>query len=315
MLAVGFERFGGPEVMTLLTLPEPHVGPGQVRIKVEAADINIADADARSGAIARQLPQWYPVHTGPYVVGWDAAGVIDEVGPGVEGRLLCGDAVIALVHPRLACGAQAEFVIADAASVVHAPRGKTPVAAATLLMNALTARAALDSLRVGEGSIIAVTGAAGAVGGFAVELAKAAGIRVIADATPDDRELVTALGADMIVERGPGLARAILAAAGPVDGVIDTAMLDDAITPAVVPGGSIFSACGFTGRPGDGIRWTYRPEYELLSATAELEKLRDAAERDELTLRVAATCLPGQASDAHRQIEAGGTGGRLVFIF
>ncbi|MGV9411089.1 NADP-dependent oxidoreductase [Nocardia sp. NPDC003693] len=314
MLAVGFERFGGPEVMTLLTLPEPHAGPGQVRIKVEAADINLADAVARSGAIAQHLPQWYPVHAGPYVVGWDAAGVIDEVGAGVEGRLLCGDAVIALVHPRLACGAQAEYVIADAASVVRAPRGKTPVEAATLLMNALTARTALDSLLVGEGSTIAVTGAAGAVGGFAVELAKAAGMRVIADATPDDRDLVARLGADMIVDRGPGLARAILAACGPVDGIIDTAMLDDAIAGAVVPGGAVYSARGRTGN-GDGIRRTYRPVYELLSATATLEQLRDAAERDELTLRVAGTCLPWQATDAHRRIEAGGTRGRLVFIF
>lgn len=99
-------------------------------------------------------------------------------------------------------GACAEQVVVPAESVVPAPAGADFPAASTLLMNALTARLALDAIGAPPGATVAVTGAAGAVGGYAVELAKADGLTVIADAAPRDTELVRGFGADHVVERG-----------------------------------------------------------------------------------------------------------------
>ncbi|MBF9326975.1 NADP-dependent oxidoreductase [Mycobacteroides chelonae] len=314
MRAVGFETFGGPEVMKVLDLPEPRPGHGQVRIRVVAADINISDIGARNGANGYR-PEWFPLHDGPYVVGWDAAGVIDEVGEGVD-TFKPGDAVLALLHPKLTLGAQAEFVVADIASVVAAPRGKTLVEASTLLMNAVTARVLLDTLGLSRGDAIAVTGAAGAVGGYAVQLAKADGLHVIADASDADRDLVEALGADVVVERGKGFAQAVLDTYGPVAGALDSALLDDALVPAVSDDGIIASPRpSQSGGHPRGIKSTFEAVFDWLDATEKLAVVRDAVEAGALTLRVADVYLPDQAAEAHRRLEAGGVRGRLVITF
>lgn len=311
MRAIGFTEFGGPDVMQVLHLPEPHPGPGQVRIKVCAADINPSDSNARQGGLARTNSTWFPPSS-HYVVGWDAAGVIDEVGDGVT-RLGVGEAVIALVHPRSIFGAQAEFVVAPQESVVTAPAGATHAEASTLLMNAMTARTALDALTLTTGDTVAITGAAGAVGGYGVQLAKADGVRVIVESTPADETLLATLGADVIVPRSNDFAAAILRAHGPVDGVLDAALLNGAIAPAVRDNGIIFGARGFNGDTDRGITWKFAAAYDFLGNTTALEKLRDQAEDGTLTLRVSQTYAPEQAIDAHRHLDKGGYRGRLVF--
>lgn len=315
MKAVGFTEFGGPEVMRVLDLPEPHAGPGQVRIKVAAAAVHPSDVNARLGVIADYNPELFPPAE-QYVVGWDAAGVIDEVGEGVRAELAVDAEVIALLEPKLALGAQAEYVVAPAESVIRAPKGADLTAASTLLMNALTARMALEALELPPGATVAVTGAAGAVGGYAVQLAKAAGLTVIADAAQTDRDLVIGLGADHVLPRGDGFAERVrdLCPSG-TDGIIDGAVMNDTVTAAVRDGGSIATVQGFTGIADRGVRWCPVFVYDRRRDTAALTELRDQAEAGILTLRVAATFPADQAEAAHRLIEAGGVRGRPVLLF
>ncbi|KND28712.1 NADP-dependent oxidoreductase [Streptomyces acidiscabies] len=315
MKAVGFTEFGGVEVMRVLDLPEPHAGPGQVRIKVAAAAVHASDVNARLGVVAAYRPEWFPPAE-KYVVGWDAAGVIDEVGERVRADLAVGAEVIALLEPKLAGGAQAEYVVAAAESVVRAPKGADLTASSTLLMNALTARMALEALELTPGAVVAVTGAAGAVGGYAVQLAKDAGLTVIADAAQQDQDLVIGLGADHVLPRGDGFAEHVRdLCAGGVDGIIDGAVMNDTVTVAVRDGGSIASVQGFTGIADRGVRWCPVFVHGRIRDTTALTELRDQAEAGILTLRVAATFPPEQAGTAHRLFESGGVRGRPVLLF
>ncbi|MFI5966379.1 NADP-dependent oxidoreductase [Streptomyces asoensis] len=315
MKAVGFTEFGGPEVMRVLELLEPHAGPGQVRIKVAAAAVHPPDVGMRRGLAATFIPDRFPL-ADQYVVGWDAAGTIDEAGEGVRAELVVGAEVIAVLEPKLALGAQAEFVVAPAESVVRAPKGVDLAAASTLPLNGLTARMALDALELSPGATVAVTGAAGSLGGYAVQLAKAAGLTVIADAADKDRDLVAGLGADHVVPRGDRFAERVreLRPAG-ADGIIDAAVLDAAVAAGVRDGGGIVTVKWFTGSTDRGVRWLPVTVYDRLRDTAALTELRDQAESGALTLRVAATFPPEEAAQAHRLFEAGGVRGRPVLLF
>ncbi len=315
MRAIGFTEFGGPDVMKVLELPEPQAGPGEVRIKVAAADVNPSDVEARRGRIAQSSPKMFPP-SDVYIVGWDAAGTIDQMGDGVRPELAVGMPVIALLEPKLKQGAQAEYVVAPAESVVAAPRGADAAAASTLLMNAMTARLALDALALPPGATLLVTGAAGAVGGYAVQLGKSAGLTVLADAAQSDEDLVTALGADTVVPRGDSFVDNVRELRpGGVDGVIDAALLDDAVTAAVADGGAIATVRGFTGATDRGIRWYPVFVHSGLRDTKALNELRDLAESGQLSLRVAATMPAEDVAHAHRLIEAGGVRGRPVLTF
>ena len=203
MRAVGLAEFGGPEVLEVFDLPEPVPGPGEVRIRVHAAAVNPTDTGFRSGATSARLEG----RPKPYVPGMDAAGVIDVIGSEVDTTLHVGDRVMAVVLPYGPNGgAYADFVVVPVASVVRAPAGLDLAAASTVLMNALTARLALDDLAIPEGGTVMVTGAAGAFGGYAVQLAKSDGLFVLADASLADEALVAGLGADEVVRRGDDVA-------------------------------------------------------------------------------------------------------------
>jgi NADPH:quinone reductase len=195
--AIGLTQFGGPEVLKVVELPEPQPGRGEIRIKVHAAAVNPTDITFRSGGRAAQLAERPP----PYVPGVDVAGIIDLHGPGTDDRLGVGRAVIALVIPMGPHrGTYAKHVVVDEASVVRAPLGASFPEASTLLLNAVTARLSLDVLALPPGSMVAVIGASGAVGGYATQLAKTDGLTVLAVAAGSDTALVRGLGADVIVE-------------------------------------------------------------------------------------------------------------------
>ncbi|MEV0081895.1 NADP-dependent oxidoreductase [Saccharopolyspora sp. NPDC050642] len=313
MKAIGVYDFGGPEALQVLDLPEPQAGPGEVRIRVHAAAVSPTDVMLRTGGHAVRMPGRRP----PFVPGMDVAGVIDQVGPGTDDRLAVGQRVIAMVlfiSPH--GGAYAEQVVVPAASVVPAPEGADFPAASTLLMNAMTARLALDALAVSRGGVIAVTGAAGAVGGYAVELAKADGLTVIADAAPHDVELVRGFGADHVVERGTDVADRIRAlvpdgVAGLVDGSIQTTE----VVPAIADGGALAELRGWSGPAERGIRVHPVMAPDGITDTKGLDALRRQVEDGTLTLRVAKVLPAEEAAEAHRLLEAGGLRGRLVLDF
>ncbi len=313
MKAIGLTEFGGPEVLHVVDLPESQPGPGEVRIRVHVVAVNPTDITFRAGGRAAQLAD----RPAPYIPGMDVAGVVDKLGEGTDGRLAVGDAVIAYVIPvGPHGGTYAERIVVGEASVVHAPRGVAFAEASTLFLNAATARLSLDALALLHGATVAVVGGAGAVGGYAIQLAKADGLAVLTDAAPADEALVRGLGADVVVDRGDGIGAAIrgdLPAGAP--GLIDGAALDARALPAIADGGGLATLKGWTGPSERGIVIHPISSFGSATDTALFDRLRSQAEEGILTLRVADVLPAKEAAEAHRRLAAGGVGGRLVLDF
>jgi NADPH2:quinone reductase len=318
MKAVGHFDFGGPEVLEVLDLPDPIPGPGEVRIRVHAAAVSPTDTLRRAGIRAldgkpheelREQPR-------PLVPGMEVAGILEEIGPGTECDLAVGTHVAGVVFPHGTHGAYSEQIVLPVESIVPAPAGVGHIAASTLLMNGLTAQVCLDELGLEPGQTVGVTGAAGTLGGYAVQLAKARGLRVVADASSADRPLVEELGADVVVERGRDVANRFLQAApGGVDGLVDAAVLNDEVVGAVRPGGRLATVRHYEGPPVNGVTFRAVKVRYYLRDTAKLDDLRQLVEDGKLQLRVAGTYPFAQAAEAHRRLADGGTRGRLVLTF
>ncbi|MDT7676144.1 MAG: NADPH:quinone reductase [Pseudonocardiales bacterium] len=313
MKAIGLTEFGGPEVLRVVELPSPEPGSGEVRIRVHAVAVNPTDTTFRAGRRAAQLADRTP----PYIPGMDVAGVVDGVGEHSDGRLAVGDPVVGLVIPMGPHGGTyAEQVVVDQRSVIHAPKGVSAAAASTLLLNAVTAHLALDALDLSAPQAVAITGAAGAVGGYAVQIAKSRGLTVIADSSAGDEALVSAFGADHVVARGDDLTRQILdIAPGGVPGLTDGALLDGAALAAVADGGAVATLRGWNGPTERDIRIHPISAPDAATDTTLLEALRDLAEAGTISLRVADILPASAAAEAHRRLAAGGSRGRLVLDF
>jgi NADPH2:quinone reductase len=312
MRGVGVIEFGGPEVLQVVELPEVHAGAGEVRIRVHAATVNPTDTGLRSGGRAATMQDISP----PYIPGMDAAGVIDEIGVDTKTDLAIGDAVMAMVIPRASHGGYRESIVLHSDAVVRAPANASHAEAATLPMNGLTARQSLDQLSLQRGQTIAVTGAAGCYGGYVVQLAKADGLTVIADASTDDESLVKDLGADIVVPRGDDISAQILKVKPDgVDGLADGALQMDLAVGAIRDGGGFASVRGWDGNGERGIVFHKTMVFNDDRRADLLDKLRQQADEGIVTLRVAGTYTPEEAADAHRQLEAGGTRGRGVIVF
>jgi NADPH:quinone reductase-like Zn-dependent oxidoreductase len=312
MKAIGVTEFGGPQALHVVDLPVPEAGPGEIRVRVHAAAVNPTDTGLRSGAAAALLKDVPP----PYVPGMDVAGVVDQIGPGTATDLRPGEHVMAIVLPRGSHGGYSELIVLPAESVARVPAGASDAEAASLPMNGLTTVQALDVLALEPGQLLAVTGAAGAVGGYAVQLGRAAGLRVIGDASEQDEQLVKDLGADVVVRRGPEFAARVRAAVPEgADGLVDAALLNELAVPAVRDGGRVATVRGYVGSDERGVTFhpvrvrTYAREH------AKLDRLREQAEAGQVTLRVARILAAEHAPDAHRILEAGGTRGRLILEF
>jgi NADPH2:quinone reductase len=309
MRLVGVEEFGGPERLQVFEVPEPHVRDGEVRIRVAAAAVNPTDVGVRSG---QRDPQGAPP---PYAPGMDAAGVVDEVGEGSPWRV--GDRLMAVALPLSEHGgAYVEHLVGPWESMAPIPEGSDLEHSATLPMNGLTAVQCLELLHLAPGSTLAVTGAAGILGNYVVQLAKHAGLRVIADAAEKDRELVASLGPDEIVERGDDVAQRIRALVPEgVDGLVDASVQREQVVSAVRDGGGFVDVRGWAGEPERGVvfhRARVAMEYR---SQAKLETLRRCTEDGLLTLRVADVLPAERAAEAHRRLEAGGVRGRIVLTF
>jgi NADPH:quinone reductase-like Zn-dependent oxidoreductase len=161
-----------------------------------------------------------------------------------------------------------------------------------------------------------VTGAAGAYGGYVIQLAKAEGLTVIADASEKDEALVASLGADIVVRRGDDVASRIRSHFPQgVDGLADGAVLNELDIPAVRDGGAFTSVHGFQGIPQRDIRFTATSVRSYSQEWEKLDRLRQQVEAGEITLRVAEVYSPERAADAHHRLETGGTRGRLIIQF
>ncbi|MEU9479238.1 NADP-dependent oxidoreductase [Streptomyces sp. NPDC048191] len=295
MRAAVVRTFGGPESVEIADVPVPVPGARQVRIRVAAGALNPVDAAVRAGVFGG---------AGKTLgLGWDVAGTVDAVGAPAAWET--GDPVVALV-PGVAdpLGAHAEYVVVDAGAVATAPASVDAVHAGTLPLNGLTALQALDLLGLAPGDRLLVTGAAGAVGGFAVQLAAHRGIEVTGHARAADEELVRSLGAAHFTADGAG--------PGSVDGVLDAAVLGAPALGWVRDGGAFVAVRdGALPEVERGVRtgnvWVRADGAQL----AELVRLVDEGV---LTLRVAEAFPLEEAAKAHARLAGGGTRGRLVLV-
>jgi NADPH:quinone reductase-like Zn-dependent oxidoreductase len=311
MRAAGVTEFGGPEALHIVDVPEEHAGPGQVRLRVSAAAVNPTDTYLVLGVYVERDP----VKTPPWVPGMDVAGIVDEVGEGVE-HVAVGEAAMGVVVPTGAHGGYRESLVLPADSVVRSPKSATDVEAATLPMNGLTARFSLDLMGLQPGQVLAVTGAAGAYGGYVVQRAKADGLSVVADASEADEQLVRDLGADVVVRRGDDVAARIREQfPDGVDGLADGSVQDALVLPAVRDGGAVATVRGYRGDGQRGLRMFPTLVRKVAQDRAALDRLRQQAEDGVLTLRVNRPLPAEEAAEAHRLLARGGVRGRLVLTF
>ncbi|MEW1547855.1 NADP-dependent oxidoreductase [Streptomyces tsukubensis] len=305
MRAVIVRSSGGPEVLEVARIPVPQPGPGQVLVRVAAATVNPVDIQTRSGALtaAGLLPQRDTVG-----LGRDVTGTVDALGPGVLGLRL-GDTVIGLCDRLpLSSKTQAEYAVLDADAIATVPAGTDLPGAATLPLGGLTAAQALDIADLRSGGTLLVTGAAGAVGGYTVQLAARAGARVVAVAGSGDEELVRDLDAEHFVPRTADLPAAVRRLVpGGVHAAVDAASVGIPALDAVRGGGSLVGVLGNAPPPLRGIRaanvWI-RADGPRLAALAAAG----------LRLRVADAMPLDAVAEAQRRLAAGGLRGRLVLV-
>jgi NADPH2:quinone reductase len=295
--------FGGPDVLRVAQRPRPVAGPREVVVEIAAANLNPTDLAARSGHHRQRMPDLEP----PFVAGWDFAGVVSDAGDGSSGWAV-GSPVLGMI-PWIRIGgrvgAHAEAAAVDPAWLVARPADLDPVTAATIPLNALTARQALDLIDAPAGATLLITGASGAVGGFATQLAAQAGLRVLAVASDGDSEWVASLGAAEVLPRSVDYA-----ALDPVDALLDAVPIGAAAAAAVRDGGVALFTRGVTGIPPDrGLRVETRLVH---SDPAALAQLTAQVADGRLRTRVARTCDLAQAAEAHRLVERGGLRGKVV---
>ncbi|WP_369261118.1 NADP-dependent oxidoreductase [Streptomyces sp. R35] len=293
MRAAVVTGFGGPDAVEIVEVAVPEPGARQVRIKVAAAALNPVDAGVRAGVFGGAGKR--------LGLGWDVAGTVDA--PGVATGWSVGDEVVALAYGTAkSLGTHADYVVVDADAVAKAPASVDVVHAATLPLNALTAAQALDALGLEAGQSLVVTGAAGAVGGYAVQLAVHRGLSVTALAREGDEELVRSLGSARFVSGA--------VAAGSVDGVLDAALLGEAALEWVRDGGAFVGV--IPGAHPASVRGVRTGAVEVAPDGARLAELAALVDEEVLTLRVAETYALDEAAKAHARLAEGGLRGRLV---
>jgi NADPH:quinone reductase-like Zn-dependent oxidoreductase len=294
-------EFGGPEVLRVAERPDPQPAQGEVVVRIRAANVNPTDLVSRSGQVRRRMPDLEP----PFVLGWDLAG---EVAQGEAGGFGPGDRVAGMIPwVRIGgrVGAYAEAAAVKPEWLAPLPDEVDYVNGATLPLNALTARQGLDLLAAAPGSRLLVTGASGAVGGYATQLAARDGLHVLAQASDGDEEWVAGLGAAEVLPRSTDLA-----GLDPVDAVFDAVPLGPPATAPLRDGGAV----AFT-RSVEEFEGAEKFRVETFLADSDPETLRALAldlGAGRLKTRVAQTLSLDQAAEAHRRVEAGGLRGKIV---
>jgi len=310
MKAVRFHEFGGPEVLRYEDVDLPAPGAGQVRIRVAGTSFNGVDGTIRAGSMQGPIPVVLP-HT----PGIDVSGTVDAVGQGVQG-VAVGEAVIGFL-PMDADGAAAEFVLAPADVLTPAPTSVALADAAALPIVGLTAWQALfDHGQLTAGQRVLVNGAGGAVGGYAVQLAKAAGAHVIATASPGSSERVTTDGADEVVDHTTTDVAA--AVPEPVDLVLNLAPVAPeqlaALVGLVRDGGALVNTTVWMPAPSDADRGVRGIDLFVDSDAGQLAELVARVDRGELRVDVGARVPLAELAAVHAQAAAGALHGKTVIV-
>jgi NADPH:quinone reductase-like Zn-dependent oxidoreductase len=301
MKAAQFSRFGGPEVLEIVDLPDPHPGPGQVRIVVHAAGISATDPKLRAGTLTfgAKLPQ---------TTGSDIAGVVDEVGEGVT-DVTVGDRVFGISDSN--AGA-AELALLTFRAIIPSSLGFVDAAGLPVALE--TATRALDQLGVASGRTLFINGASGGIGSTAVQLAVARGARVIGAASAANHNYLSLLGAEPVTY-GEGMAERVRALApGGVDGALDVA--GNGVLPQLIDlaGGAqnVLTLADFSGSQEHGVRFSNG--YLDGHAFHALTEVGELIETGRFWLPVDKTFPLAEIAEAHRTSETGHVRGRLVLV-
>ncbi|HUR06946.1 MAG TPA: NADP-dependent oxidoreductase [Nonomuraea sp.] len=301
--AVRFQQYGGIEVLRVVEVDRPVPGPGQVLVRVEAAGINPGEAMIRKGALHDRWPATFPSGQGS-----DLAGVVAEIGAGTEG-FASGDEVLGFTGNR---ASHAEFVVVEAADLIHRPAEVSWEQAGSLFVAGTTAYAAVRAVAAGPGDTVVISGAAGGVGSIAVQLARDTGAVVIALASEANHKWLADHGA-IPVSYGEGVADRIRTAAGggKVDAFIDTfgadyveIALDLGVAPERIDTIINYAAVEKYGVKGEG-----NSDAASAAVLAELAALISAGR---LEIPIARTYGLGEVQDAFRELEKRHTHGKIV---
>ena len=306
MRAIGIREFGGRDRLEELELPAPKVPPDAVLIRVRAAGVNPVDWKAREGRLEARFPHVFPV-----VPGWDAAGVVEEVGPAVV-EFAPGDEVFAYCRkPFVGEGTYAELVAVPVTSVARKPESLSFEEAGAVPLVGLTAYQALFfAAGLTAGERVLVHAAAGGVGSMAVQLAVDAGAEVIGVAREENRDRVLALGAYEVVDRTKGdVAEAVREL---VPEGVDVALEiypDETLGDAVRDEGRLVSLVA----PPTYRERNVAPLYIFVRPDGEqLEELATLADDGRLAVELQEVLPLAEAARAHELSEAGHVRGKLV---
>ncbi|MEV4233625.1 NADP-dependent oxidoreductase [Nocardia sp. NPDC049737] len=299
MKAIVYAEYGGPEVLRLADVEEPHAEVGQVRLKVVAAGVNPVDYKIRRGWMQDMAPASLPA-----IPGLEAAGVVDEVGAGVTG-VAVGDEVMAWT----VTGSYAEYALADDFALKPAGLGWETAAALPVALE--TADRVLDVLGVTAGETLLVHGAAGVVGAFGVQLAVARGVTVVGTASQRNHNYLHSLGA-IPVTYGEGLADRVLALAPQgVDAVFDVAG-QAALDVSIELRGGTDRIVTITDLRAFELGVVFSGDSRRFGA--QLADYAQLVVDDALGVRVAASFALADAGRAHDLSETGHADGKVILV-
>jgi NADPH:quinone reductase-like Zn-dependent oxidoreductase len=310
MKAVRFHEYGAPDVLRYEDVEQPVPGAGQVRIRVAATSFNSVDGNIRGGFMQGPIPVELP-HT----PGLDVAGTVDALGEGVTG-LQAGDEVIGFL-PMDGNGAAAQYVLAPTEVLTPAPKSVPLADAAALPVVGLTAWQALfDHGKLQSGQRVLINGAGGAVGGYAVQLAKNAGAYVIATASPRSGDAVESAGADEVVDHTTtGVTAAVTEQ---VDVALNLAPVDPAELAALVtlvrPGGAVVNTTVWMPAPSDEERAVRGIDLFVRSDAGQLAKLVALVDGGELRVEVAEQVPLPELPALHARAAEGAVHGKVIVV-
>jgi NADPH:quinone reductase-like Zn-dependent oxidoreductase len=304
MKAVRFDRYGGVDVLEVREVPRPAPGAGEVLVQVKAAGINPGEAMIRQGAFHEIFPATFPSGQGS-----DLAGVVTEVGPGVE-AVSVGDEVLGFTNNRTS---HAEFVVVPADQLTTKPPAVSWEAAGALFIAGTTAYAAVGSVQLTPGDAVAVAGAAGGVGTIAVQLAKRTGATVLGIAGPSNDQWLAAHGV-IPVNYGDGLADRLRSAApgGRIDAFLDFfggGYVELAITELGIAPERIDTIIDFPALERFGVKFVGNQDAADAAVLADLAALIAAGE---LEVPIAEVIPLDEVQRAYGMLERRHTRGKIV---
>src|SRR3954468_7836062 len=308
MKAMRFHEYGDPGVLRYEDVEQPVPGAGEVRLRVAATSFNPVDDGIRGG----YLREVFPV-TLPHTPGIDVAGTVDALGDGVTG-VQVGDDLVGFL-PMVADGAAAEYVIAPAEVLAPAPTSIPLPDAAALPMVGLTAWQALfDDAGLAAGQRVLINGPGGAVGGYAVQLAKRAGAHVIATTSPRSAERARSAGADEVIDH----TTTEVTVAKPIDVLLNLARVAPeelvALVALVASGGVVVNTVPTIATPGDETRGVRSVGVFVRSDAAQLSRLAALVDSGELRIDVAERVPLRELPTVHARAAAGEVSGKVVVV-